>query len=201
MPERLTQLIPVESEFTLTRNERLFTSKFTSASQSVSSPTGLWEARLEFANLRRSDAQVLIAKLWSLQGSAGGFTLYDWRSPKASGLGGAYSVTDYQQALPGKVAIQTGKTLGTVIAKAGDYVSIDGELKGLTETVTVDGLGKATLFFEPFMRKPVGLTSTATFDYPTGVFRLAPGFKVPSKASKKLVLSQLVIDCIERVTV
>ncbi|MCG9624644.1 hypothetical protein L1D34_07295 [Vibrio mediterranei] len=201
MSELLTHLTPADCEFLLSRDERLFKSRFTSASQSVSSPTGLWEAQLKFTNIKRAEANALIGRLWKLQGAVGSFRLYDWRHPQASGLGGTYNVTDYQQALPGYVSIQTSHPQNRVIAKAGDYVSIDGELKGVTEDVVTDGTGKASIYFEPFMREPVGLTSSVTFDSPTGLFRLAPGYKVPSRSSKKLVLSELVIDCIERVTI
>lgn len=200
MTELLTTLTPAESDFELSRTEREFSSKFTEASQGISSPTGLWTVRLVFENLRRQDAQKLISTLWKLQGQTGSFKLYDWSAPAASGIGGEYSVTDYQHALPGKVFIITTHPQGTVIAKAGDYVSIDGELKGLTEDVIVDGANKAPLFFEPFMREPVTLTSKASFDTPTGIFKLKPGTKIPRKTSKKMVMSELTIECVERVT-
>ncbi|MGX9522501.1 hypothetical protein ACWX0P_27400 [Vibrio mediterranei] len=201
MTDLLTTLTPTESRFEMHRRERTHKSKFSEAEQVVSSPTGLWVATLKFKNLRRADAQSLISKLWSLRGATGSFALFDWSAPSATGEGGKYQITDYQHALPGKIAIDTGKPQNTVIARAGDYVSIDGELKGLVEDVVADHLGHAALFFEPFMRTPVTMTTQANFDKPTGVFRLKPGYKVPRHTSKKLVLAELTIDCIERVTI
>lgn len=202
MPEPLLteKLIPTLSEFRLGRTERVNKSAFTEAAQVIGSPTGLWTAQIKFENVRMTDAKELIAFLISRRGSLGRFRLFDWSAPSADGAGGTYPVTDISQSAPGLVVIITSSP-STKIASAGDYVEIDGELKALVADVIADELGKATLLFEPFMRTPITADTQVNFDRPTGEFRLVPGYKVPRLTGKKLVHSEITIDCIEAVTI
>ncbi|CCN69791.1 hypothetical protein [Vibrio nigripulchritudo] len=188
----LTDLIPVESNFEMVRQERDFKSAFTGASQTASSPTSFWEFELIFQNLRQEQANELIARLWSLRGTQGRFLLFDWSSPKAMGIGGSYTTVVGANHLPGQVTIQN-VPVGKVVAKPGDYVCVNGELKGLLNEVMGDAFGKAIVRFEPWARTRVKGGESVTFDKPTGVFQLEPNYRVPKKSSKKLVLAELVI--------
>ncbi|MBE4620987.1 hypothetical protein [Vibrio navarrensis] len=202
MPEPLLteKLIPTLSEFLLGRTERLNKSAFTEAAQVIGSPTGLWTARIEFRNIRVSEARELIGFLISLRGASGRFRLFDWSAPSVSGAGGTYPVTDISQSAPGLAMIITALP-STKLASIGDYVEIGGELKALVADVTTDELGKATLLFEPFMRNPITVNTQVNFDKPTGTFRLAPGYKVPRLTDKKMVMASIAVDCIEAVTI
>ncbi|MBY8232370.1 hypothetical protein [Vibrio fluvialis] len=199
IPLLTTTLIPEISDFKLSRTERINKSKFTEASQVISSPTGLWTASLKFSNIRRADAQELIAFLWALRGSFGQFRLFDWSSPNADGTGGQYFITDVASALPGMVKMSSVHA-NTKIASAGNYVEINGELKGLVADVVTDNFGVANVIFEPFLRVPANAATMIRFDQPTGVFRLEPGYEVPRPTSKKMVLAEITIPCIEYVT-
>lgn len=190
--------IPVDSMFTLSRAERTLDSKFDKTSQTVSSPTGFWEFELRFKNIRRAQANELFARLWGLRGSTGRFELFDWSQQYADGVGGSYTILASPDNLPGSVRI-TGLPVNSTIALGGNYVSINGELKGLLESVNSDHLGRATVVFEPWLRKPVVGGETVNFDQPTGIFKLVPGFKVPRKSSKKLVLADLKIKGVEAI--
>lgn len=192
----LTDLIPVTSNFEMARDEREYQSKFNAVTQTSGNPTGMWEVELKFENIRRADAAKLIARLWGLRGAAGRFRIFDWSAQYADGKGGTYQIEDAASALPGVVKI--GNALpNTKLAMAGNYVSINGELKGLIADVVSDHLGKATLVFEPWTRQPVTNGDPVTFDKPTGVFKLKPGYKPPRKTSKTLVLAELTIPCVE----
>ncbi|WP_072669505.1 hypothetical protein [Vibrio injensis] len=199
IPLLTTKLRPVLSDFKLKRTERINTSKFTEASQSISSPTGLWTVSLQFQNIRRADAQELIAFLWSLRGTYGQFRLFDWSAPSANGAGGSYPITQLSSALPGMVKLISAQA-STKLASAGDYVEINGELKGLLADVVTDTSGIATVIFEPFLRAPANAATTINFNQPTGIFRLAPGYEVPRPTSRKLVMTDLTISCVEYVT-
>lgn len=191
--ELLTDLIPVESNFELIRSERSFESAFSGHSQTVSSPVSYWRFELLFKNLRRAEANRLIATLWSLRGARGRFLLYDWSARSASGLGGRYVTVTGVKHLPGQVTIQN-VPVGKVVAKAGDYVSINGELKGVLNEVIGDPFGKAIVLFEPWVRAPITGGEMVNFTQPTGQFQLEPNTNVPRKGSKKLVLSELTIS-------
>jgi len=193
-----TELIPTLSDFRLVRSDRSFTSKFDASSQTFGSPVGYWKAELKFENTRRSRAQPLIATLWGLRGSAGRFLLFDWSASQASGVGGTYSVLASQENLPGSVRL-TGIEPGAMVAIAGDYVSVNGELKGVLNTVTGDHLGRATVIFEPWLRKPVIGGETVDFDEPTGVFKLPPGYEVPRRSSRKLVVEEITVQAVEAI--
>lgn len=199
IPLLTTKLIPVDSEFTLGRTERTNKSRFTEASQTITSPTGLWRASIKFQNIRKADAQELIAFLWSLRGSYGTFRLFDWSAQQVNGVGGSYPITELSTALPGMVKLLSA-TPATKLASVGDYVEINGELKGLLADVVTDNFGVAVVIFEPFLRTPANAATVINFDQPTGVFRLEPGYQVPRKTSKSLVLAELTIPCIEHVT-
>lgn len=199
IPLLTTKLRPGLSEFKLKRTERVNKSKFTEASQVISSPTGLWTASLRFSNIRRADAQELIAFLLSLRGSYGQFRLFDWSAPSANGAGGSYPITQLSGALPGMVKLISAQP-NTQLATAGDYVEINGELKGLLADVVTDASGVATVIFEPFLRSPANASTIINFDQPTGVFRLEPGYEVPRSTSRKLVMAELSIPCVEYVT-
>jgi len=188
----LTPLLPVESNFELIRQERDFESSFTAAKQTLSSPTSYWAFELKFQNLKRSDAGELIARLWGLRGASGRFLLFDCSSPGASGIGGVYTTVAGAAHLPGQVLIQNVPT-GKVIAKPGDYVSVNGELKGVLTEVVGDAFGKALVEFEPWLRKPVSGGESVNFDKPTGLFQLSPNMNIPRRTSKKLVMAELTI--------
>ncbi len=202
MAELLTQsLIPTDSNFLLSRTERINKSKFTEAAQVISSPTGLWEVSLTFKNIPYLEYQALIGTLVSMRGTLGQFMLFDWSAPAANGAGGTYGIVNLSNAAPGLVEIDTALA-STKIASAGDYVGIDGELKALVADVVTDSSGVATVIFEPFMRSPITAVTTVTFDQPTGVFRLKPGYKVPRPTrSKQIRVPEITIECVEYVTI
>lgn len=193
MVNLLTRLIPVESNFELIRQERSFESRFTGARQTLSSPTSYWEFELKFQNLRRDQANGLIARLWGLRGASGRFLLHDYSALNASGIGGNYTVATGLSHLPGLVTIQNVPA-GQIVAEPGDYVSINGEFKGVLRQVVGDTYGKAVVEFEPWLRKPVTGGESVNFDSPTGTFQLKPNMNIPRKSSKKLVLAELTIS-------
>lgn len=199
IPLLTTKLIPATSEFKLKRTERTNKSKFTEASQTISSPTGRWTASLRFSNIRRADARELIAFLWSLRGSYGQFRLFDWSAPSANGAGDSYPIAQLSSALPGMVKLVSSKP-STLLASMGDYVEINGELKGLLADVVTDTSGVATVIFEPFLRTPANASTMINFDQPTGIFCLEAGYEVPRATSGKLVMAELTIPCVEYVT-
>ncbi|SHO58802.1 hypothetical protein [Vibrio quintilis] len=194
-----TDLVPEECEFLLSRTERINSSKFTTASQVISSPTGLWTANLKFTNVRRAQAQELTAFLWSLRGAYGQFRLFDWSATEPNGAGGSYAITQLSLAAPGLVVLSSARP-HTKLASAGDYAEINGELKGLTEDVITDSLGNATVMFEPFLRTPATAATQIKFNRPTGLFRLTPKYEVQRASSKKMVVAEISIECIEAVT-
>lgn len=198
--ELLTSLIPTECNFELVRKERSFESQFTGARQTLSSPVSYWTFEIKFENLRRTQAADLMSRLWGLRGASGRFLLSDWSAPSASGIGGSYLVMPGVTQLPGAVRIYN-VPVGSTVAKAGDYVSINGELKGVLTDVVGDTYGQALIYFEPWLRNPVSGGETVNFDAPTGTFQLEPNFNIPRRTSKKLVLAEITITGTEAIDI
>ncbi len=196
----LTSLIPVECNFELVRQERSFDSQFSGAKQTLSSPTSYWTFELKFQNLRRTQAAELISRLWGLRGASGRFLLFDWSAQTASGIGGSYTAMTGVTQLPGAVRVNN-VPVGETVAKAGDYVSINGELKGVLTDVVGDTYGQALIAFEPWLRNPVSGGETVNFDAPTGTFQLEPNFNIPRRTSKKLVLAEITITGTEAIDI
>lgn len=113
-----------------------------------------WEGSFSIVNLSLSDAGKLLAFLTSLKAGQGTFLAFDPDRREPATLNGSFPGTG---AVNG--AGQTGRTLNSdgwavsaVILKAGDLIQIENQLLEISSDVSSDGVGAATLSFQPALR-------------------------------------------------
>lgn len=142
----------MESKFGLETNTGRFESPLTKATQRILLSGSRWTFSATLPQMNRSQAATWQAFLLKLEGGVNTFNGYDpdAREPRGP-MGGTPLV---------KGASQTGSTLAidgctaniTGWGKAGDYFSVNGELKMLTADCNTNGSGEATLSFKPALR-------------------------------------------------
>lgn len=138
--------------FGLETNTQTFTSPLTKATQRLLLGGSRWVATFTLPAMNAAQAAAWQAFLLSLEGGANAFYAFDpdRRTPRGAATGTPLV----------KGGSQTGSTLDTDgwtasvvgILKAGDYFTVNGELKMLTADATSDGSGNATLAFKPALR-------------------------------------------------
>lgn len=145
-------ICPSSEEWTLTFNTQSFVSDLNGAAQTAELPGAQWSVNARFTNKGGRDARELKAFFVSLRGRAGRFkyTPADWRPLGTAQGSPKLSVA----AFSGTSAIETnGWTASQAEALIpGDYFSLNGELKQVTQPVSVNAAGIATVNFSPPLR-------------------------------------------------
>ena len=191
----LTQQAPVALEWALQSNTQTFTSPLNGTVQTLELPGARWRASFTYQNLSDADAATLQAFLTKLRGQANRFTLYNFARPRPNGS---------QQGTPFvSGANQTGTSILTQgwlnsrsgVLKAGDFFSVNGELKMCVADVSSDYNGYATITFEPPLRASPANNTYLTLTNPTATFMLT---EATSKwVTRAPVLTDIQIDAIE----
>lgn len=191
----LTQQAPVTLEWALQSNTQTFTSPLNGTVQTMELPGARWRASFAFQNLSDADAATLQAFLTKLRGQANRFTLYNFARPKPNGVGtgtplvNGASQTGTTLVTDGWTASQTG------ILKAGDFFSVNGELKMCVADCNSDGSGNATITFEPPLRAAPADNAAITVTNPTTTFMLT---EATSKwVTRAPIITDVQIDAIE----
>jgi len=143
---------PQALQFYLSPSTQIFRSPLSGAVQTLELPGARWRAIITYNALSDANARILKAFLSKLSGSAGRFYCWDFGHENPAGIGTGTPLVDG--------ASQTGKSLDTKgwtpsqtgILKAGDYFTVNGELKIMTADVDSDVSGDATLVFIPALR-------------------------------------------------
>lgn len=168
----LTRRAPLQMEWTLQANTQAFTSPLSRAVQTYELPGARWRVSLPYYNLRDPDAALLQAFLVSLRGRANRFTVHPMARPRPRGVAtGAPMVAGAGQS--GSTLATDGWTPNVIgILKAGDFIGVNGELKMIVADVSSNGIGQATLTFEPPLRASPADNALITTSQPTATFML-----------------------------
>jgi hypothetical protein len=129
------------------------------------------EGYISWDNLNDEQEKQLQGWLASLRGAAGRFTMPHYRYLKPAGAVTGNPIVSANNQYGGSIAI---KQLAPNITgfKIGDWVSINSELKIVTETCISNGMGQAQLIFEPPLRKVVNQGVAIVYQAASGIFRL-----------------------------
>lgn len=161
---------PSEMEWHLSSNSVEFTSPFNGASQTVSYPGSRWEASLTFANLNDWQSRKLEVTLAKLDGKAGRIKLQDFgrwgRAPMGKPVVNGAAATG--TLLPTK-----GWSASRKVLWEGDYITVNDELKLVTEDVWSDAAGIAVISIAPMLRAVPPNGAAIETQNPQGIFRLA----------------------------
>lgn len=165
---RITQF-----DWSLVSNTQSFQSPLSGATQTVEMPGARWRAVFSFSALDATDSAALRSFLVKLRGQSGRFTLHNLAKyiPSGNYVGSNPSVLGAGQT---GTSLTTNGWLANITGalKAGDYFTVNGELKMAVEDVNSDGAGAATVVFEPPLRSSPANAAFLTLTKPTATFRL-----------------------------
>lgn len=153
--------------FGLETNTQTFTSPLTKATQRVLLGGARWNGNYSLPAMNRAQAAAWKAVFLQLEGMANTFNAYDpdCKAPRGS-AGGTPLVNGANQT--GSTLTIDGCTANIVgWLKAGDYFSVNGELKMLTQDATTNGSGQTTLNFKPALRNSPTDNAAIVTDRPT----------------------------------
>lgn len=141
----------VSCKFGLETNSQTFTSPLSKDSQRVLLGGSRWIATYTLPKMNRSQAAEWQAFFLKLDGMADTFYGFDPDAKTPRGVAtGTPLVNGGSQT--GSSLITDGWTASKTVLKAGDYFSVNGELKMVTADATSNGSGQATLSFKPALR-------------------------------------------------
>ncbi len=163
-------LIPLPTKFSFTRVSRfglmrsgnILRSRFTGQAQRIIYPYAMWEFEGKLVEYDGNDAAAIRAFLMKLEGYKNTFELPvpGYVAPST----GFVQITQpnvSSSALVRAVSISGRFYQGsTPIFNAGDYFTVNNELKVVTSSVSTDINGYATVAFQPPLRKAITILTT-----------------------------------------
>ena len=159
-------------EFGLENNNQVFESPLSSSIQ-VSELTGArWYATFNLPPMKKDNALEYIGFLQRLQGRVHSFFGYDanHRSPSGTIAGSTLLVNGASQT--GTSLVLDGGANSTLVLKAGDFFSVNNELKMVTANATTDGSGDVTVNFVPSLRSSPSDDASITTTNPVCTMKL-----------------------------
>ena len=159
-------------EFGLQNNNQVFESPLSNSIQ-VSELTGArWYATFNLPPMKKDNALEYIGFLQRLQGRVHSFFGYDanHRSPSGTIAGSTLLVNGADQT--GTSLILDGGANSTLVLKAGDFFSVNNELKMVTANATTDGSGDVTVNFVPSLRSSPSNDANITTTNPVCTMKL-----------------------------
>ena len=164
------EIRPSEMDWYLSSNSVDFTSPFNGAGQTASYPGSRWEASLSFDKQNDWESRMIEVLLVKLDGKAGRIRIQDfgrWGRPPI----GVPVVNG--SANTGTVLNTRGWTPNRKVLSFGDYITVNDELKMVTEDAWSNDVGIVVLGIAPMLRNIPSDGMTIETQTPTGIFRLA----------------------------
>lgn len=153
-------LRPSEMSWGIVNNSRAFTSSLSNAQQIVGYPGAYWQCTLTFGLLTRAQERELSSFLGRLDGMFGTFNLPDFTRYRKVSIGALSVVSGFAQA---RSMIIAGAPASSPVFSAGDYITIAGEMFEVTDSVSSNAQGQATVLLNKRIRKT--LTPGAAVEY------------------------------------
>ena len=159
-------------QFGLENNNQIFQSPLSNSIQ-VSELTGArWYATFNLPPMKKDNALEYIGFLQRLQGRVHSFYGYDanHRSPSGTIAGSTLLVNGASQT--GTSLNLDGGANSTLVLKAGDFFSVNNELKMVTSNATTNGSGEVTVNFVPSLRSSPSNDASITTINPVCTMKL-----------------------------
>lgn len=181
--------------FGLMPNTQVFESPLNRSVQTVELPGARWLFSYNFESLESGDIRKLKAFLAQLRGMSGRFYMEDKTYLRSGTAAGTPLVKGANQV--GSTLITDGWTPSQpLLLDVGDYISIDYELKIITQVASSDSSGNATLTFEPPLRNSPIDNAAIVVNSPKAIFRLS-GDEADSFSLQPPFHSDFTLDGIE----
>ncbi len=159
-------------EFGLENNNQVFESPLSNSIQ-VSELTGArWYATFNLPPMKKENALEYIGFLQRLQGRVHSFSGYDANHRSPSGTYGGSTLLVNGASQTGTSLVTDGAQASTTVLKAGDFFSVNSELKMVTADATSDGSGNLTINFVPSLRSSPSDNASLTLVNPVCTMKL-----------------------------
>ncbi|WP_140920883.1 hypothetical protein [Limnobaculum xujianqingii] len=162
-------ICPSSLTWQLESNSKSFRSPFNGTTQTVRYPGSRWRCSLTVNNLRDDDARKIDALIAALDGEYGRVRLRDY------GRGGRVANGSPVVAVNGQTGghlITSGWVPSMLVLKIGDYITVNDELKIITEDISSSVTGNAELVFSPVLRTSPPMGFKIETQNPSGIFKL-----------------------------
>ena len=160
------------STFGLEENTETFISPISNTIQTLARTGARWYLTINYAPMKRADAQVVIAFLTKLRGRVNSLNGFDPNatSPLGDVSGSTLLVNGASQT--GNSLTCDGAEASTLVLKAGDYLEVNNELKMVTDDATSDASGDVTINFSPSLRSSPSDNASITTTNPSCEMKL-----------------------------
>lgn len=165
-------IVPSSSTWELLSNTATYQSPITGAIQTVDRGGERWAITLRINNLTGDDRATMRAFVTKLNGQQHRFTVHDHSHTQRGNFGGTPLVNGGSQT-GNSIDIDGASTGVTNWIRAGDYFSINGELKMAIADADSDVSGNVTISFVPRIRSSPANDSAVDVTDPTGTFILS----------------------------
>ncbi|WP_116817938.1 hypothetical protein [Pseudomonas syringae] len=162
-------LRPSEMSWGIVNNSRAFTSSLSNAQQIVGYPGAYWQCTLTFGLLTRAQERELSSFLGKLDGMFGTFNLPDFTRYRKVSVGALSVVSGFAQA---RSMIIAGAPANAAVFSAGDYITIAGEMFEVTDPVSSNAQGQATLLLNKRIRKTLAPGAAVEYLNPYSEMRM-----------------------------
>lgn len=162
-------ILPSSFDWTLVSNGSSFTSPWNGQTQTARYPGSAWKAQMTLSNLDDYESRAVEVIIFQLDGMSGRVKLHDFGrfpapvkgTPRVNGAGqtGTSVATD-------------GWTASTKVLSAGDYITVNDELKMVLADVTSNASGAATVPIAPQLRNSPADNLVIEVANPYAIFRL-----------------------------
>lgn len=164
-----TDVCPAALTWRPESNTKTFRSPFNGASQTVRYPGTRWVCSLTLTNLTDEKSRRVDALIASLDGEYGRVKIRDWGRPGRTPAG-TPTVSDANQT--GTELHSKGWTAGVIVLRAGDYITVNDELKMVTADVTSAADMTAIIPIAPMLRISPPPNVPIEVANPYGIFKL-----------------------------
>ncbi|WP_076738198.1 hypothetical protein ACBV55_13645 [Franconibacter pulveris] len=162
-------ICPSSLTWRLESSTRTFRSPFNGTSQTVRTPGSRWVCSLTFSNQSDAQARRIEALLAALDGEYGRVRLRD-KGREGSTPAGAPVVSDPNQS--GVLLYTRGWAASRLVLRAGDYITVNDELKMVTADITSAADGTASIHIAPMLRTAPPAGAALEVAAPYGIFKL-----------------------------
>lgn len=143
---------PSGSSFELQTNDAAFESPLTGTVRTLERKGARWRVTLTFDDLDGAERAELQGFLAKVRGFANRVLLPIFAHTNRGAGGGTPVVSGGSQS--GATLNSSGWPITTTVLRRGDFFSVNGELKIVTDDVVSDGAGLAAINFSPILRSP-----------------------------------------------
>jgi hypothetical protein len=185
------------SRFGLETNTQTFESPLTKSTQRVTLSGARWNATFTLPAMNRAQAAGWKAFFDLCEGRTNAFLGFDpdSKTPRGNITGSTPLVNGGSQT--GSSLITDGWAHSTIVLKAGDYFSVNSELKRVTSDVTSDSSGNATIAFKPALRSSPADNAPLTVTGATCNMILSDDMQAMFTADKNGIYQPLTFAAIE----